>query len=267
MSRVDTEALRADRVLLGTVALEPNRWGAISPDRRPSLRCDDWLERAVQAGFDGVELWEHHAMLAGDQEVARLQASPLPIAILSSYASFDEEEDAARGNVAEWANRLGCAAIKFNLGNERRDVTPYIERLARFADQVSVATRLICECHGGTAADDPAVAEKILSAVGGAERIQALVHLGDEPDHLDAMFDALGERIQHVHVNFLRQGAPRLSEIADDVEARIARIRRRGFFGSYTLEFVNGVGTERDRPAHLIEAAVSDLGVMRQVLR
>ena len=114
--------------------------------------------------------------------------------------------------------------------------------------------------------NDPVVAEMILSAVGRPERIQALVHLGDEPEYLDRMFDALGERIAHVHVNFLRQGAPALLDIADDVRTRVAQIRARGFVGSYTIEFVKGVGSEADQPAALLDAAIADLALLREIL-
>ena len=69
-----------------------------------------------------------------------------------------------------------------------------------------------------------------------------------------------------MHVNFLRQGTPPLSAISDDVGARVERIRGHGFAGSYAIEFVNGIGTGADRPAELVEAAVRDLAVLREVL-
>lgn len=259
-------ALSPDAILLGTVALEPNRWGQVTPDRAPKLVADDWLARAEEAGFDGIELWENHAMRAAGGELERLQASSLPLAILSSYASFDEEQDDARDTVAEWATRLGCAAVKFNVGNEPTQAKHYAERLARFAGNLPDDTRLLCECHAGTAAEDPRVAQQILS-VGDSARLQALVHLGDDPGYLDEMFDALGDRIRHVHVNFLKSGAPPLAEIADDVRARVEQIRAQGFEGSYTIEFVNGTGSEKDHPKEMIEAAVRDLQLLREVLR
>ena len=254
-------------ILLGTVALEPNRWGALSPDRKPTLTTDDWLSGAREAGFDGIELWEHHAMLASEAEVEALRTSSIPIEIWSSYVSFDDPEDAARDAVAGWVERLGCAAVKFNVGNDRENpVAAYAPRLERFAKALPDATRLICECHAGTAADDPSVAQKILAEVGGAERLQALIHLGDEPEYLDSMFAALGDRITHVHVNFLRQGTPLLSTIAEDLRERIVRIQSHGFAGSYTIEFVHGLGTETDRPADLLKSAVRDLSVLREAI-
>jgi sugar phosphate isomerase/epimerase len=266
MQPTDPSIFAPGAIFLGTVALEPNRWGGVSPDRKPSLRAADWLKRAEESGFDGVELWEHHAMLAPEAELGLLRASRLPLAVWSSYVSFDDPDDTARDAIAGWVKRVGCAAVKFNVGSDRDAEAAYIARVARFADALPSHTRLICECHMGTAADDPGVAQRILSAVGESDRLQALVHLGDEPAYLDSMFGALGDRISHVHVNFLRQGAPPLSSIADDLRARVQRIESQGFAGTYTIEFVNGVGGEADQPAQLLEAALRDLLALREAI-
>lgn len=259
-------AASKNAVLIGTVALEPNRWGAISKDRRPQLRAADWIDRAEAAGFDGIELWEHHAMLAAGDDLARIEASGLPVAILNSYVSFDDESDAAREAAADWATRLRCVGIKFNVGRDATQIDDCIARLRRFADRLPEQTRLVCECHAGTVAEDPATAKRILEAVGPPERVQALVHLGEDASTIASMFDALGDRIRHVHVNFLKQGAPVLAEISDDLRMRVERLWKLGFEGSYTIEFVNGVGTSRDTPAELVEAAVSDLVTLREAL-
>jgi sugar phosphate isomerase/epimerase len=253
-------------VLMGTVALEPNRWGAISPDRRPHLRAAEWVGRAEAAGFDGIELWEHHATLADDDDLARIESSALPVAILNSYVSFDDESDAAREAVAGWAGRLRCIGVKFNVGNDPTCIEAYIARLRRFADHLPQQTCLVCECHAGTVAEDPPTAKRILEAIGTPERVQALVHLGDDPAHVASMFEALGHRIRHVHVNFLKQGAPVLAEISSDVRERIGQLRRHGFEGSYTIEFVNGVGTSRDTPSELVDVATRDLVTLRDAL-
>ena len=92
------------------------------------------------------------------------------------------------------------------------------------------------------------------------------MHLGDDVDHIDAMFEALGERISHVHVNFLRQKAPLLEDIAADVVGRIDRIRELGFVGSFTLEFTHGVLSANDTLEATLDAAVSDLRFLREVL-
>ena len=54
-------ALAPGTVLLGTVALEPNRWRTVDPSGSPVTRLSSWLDQVAAAGFDGLELWERHA--------------------------------------------------------------------------------------------------------------------------------------------------------------------------------------------------------------
>ncbi len=253
-------------IYLGTVALEPNRWGLVSGDRRPLLRPSDWLEGARVAGFDGIELWENHLLCATPEDVAAVLGSEVPLRIFNSYASLEDEADTAREAIASWVRRSGCEAVKYNVGGDAANAERYADRLRSWSEVLPEKVRLLCECHAGTAAEDPAVAARILEAAGPPERFAAIVHLGDEPDYVDELFAALGTRIRHVHVNFLRQGAPQLEEIEADVRERIAALARHGFSGSWTIEFVSGVGTERDRPADLLAAAVRDLAVLREAL-
>lgn len=81
-------------VYLGSILLEPNRW----PDRPeatysrlrqltriaqgpPFIQVSNWLQRAKADGFDGVELWENHALLCSDAEFAKLCQPALPMAV------------------------------------------------------------------------------------------------------------------------------------------------------------------------------------------
>ena len=117
-------------------------------------------------------------------------------------------------------------------------------------------------------AKNPAVAAAVLAAGGPPERVQAIVHTHDDPDHLRARFDAYGERITHVHVNFLDQRgqAPRLVEVRDRLEAQVELLGGLGFDGSWTLEFVAGVSTPDDRPERLMDQAAEDLVVLRELV-
>ena len=53
-------------IFLSSVLLEKNRWDS----RIPSLKISDWLRSIADAGFDGVELWENHLLLADAAEHA-----------------------------------------------------------------------------------------------------------------------------------------------------------------------------------------------------
>src|SRR6266550_651813 len=101
------------RFLLGTVLLEVNRH---RPGKLPTFRVSDWMSRIAQAGFEGIELWENHAALAPQDEVASLRAGPLPVVVFNTYADFLDGEEGARQRAAELVEQVGATAVKFNFG-------------------------------------------------------------------------------------------------------------------------------------------------------
>lgn len=247
-------------ILLGTVALEPNRWGTVDPSGRPLTVLADWLDGVAAAGFDGVELWERHAS-------AEVLAHPLPIRVFNSYASLDDDDPSARATAAGWVARAGATGVKFNVGTERSQSAAYAARVADWSSRLPDGTALLCECHAGTAAEDVAVAAAILAEAGPPDRVGAIVHTHEPADRLRARFDAYGERIAHVHVNHLDGGqAPRLADIRAEVEAKVDLLLGLGYRGSWTLEFVHGTLTDHDRPADLLAQAADDLLLLRELL-
>ena len=51
-------------VLLGSIAIEPNRWATIHADHRATVDLASWMDLIADAGFDGVEVWAaYHGML------------------------------------------------------------------------------------------------------------------------------------------------------------------------------------------------------------
>lgn len=259
-------------VLLGTVAIEPNRWGTVTPDRHPVTAVGDWVGAVAEAGFDGLELWDGHLTTVSSDEVERVVDGPLPISIFNSYADFGPGPAAAatRADAAAWARRAGSRAVKFNVGNDAAEEAAYVDRVAAWLDDLPAGTAALCECHQGISiAEEPAVAARILERAGPVSHVQALVHTHDAPDLLRAKFDAYGDRITHVHVNFLdfvAMAHPTLADVVDELGSFVDLIRSLGFTGSWTLEFVAGLLTERDTPAVLVEQAASDLPILRAAL-
>lgn len=257
-------------MLLGTVAIEPNRWGTIRDDRSPETRLSEWLGHIAELPVDGIELWEGHVAGVDDDEADAVLAGPVPIRIHNSYVGFDDPDPAQRDGAADWVRRTRARAVKFNVGNDPALERVYGERVAAWVESLPLDVVVICECHQGISiAEDLAVAARILDAAGPPDRVQALVHTHDAADLLTAKFDALGERITHVHVNHLDFAVmqhPPLREIEDRLGETVAHLRRLGFTGSWTLEFVAGLLTERDHPAALLDQAADDLAVLRRVL-
>ena len=259
-------------IYLGTVAIEPQRWAGLVGDTEPGplVEVSAHLGHIAAAGFDGVELWERHLTEAGPDEVDRILASTPPVAIFNSYTSLDDPDPAGRDAVAAWVGRTGADGVKFNVGNDASSEGAYVERIAAWLDALPESTSLLCECHFGISiAEDSTTAARIFDAAGPAGRLGAIVHTHDDPDYLRSKFDAYGDRIRHVHVNFLdfaNGGAPRLGEIRDDLEAKFELLRSLGFGGTWTIEFCHGLLTENDQAEFLVQQAIEDLGVLREVL-
>lgn len=259
-------------VLLGTVAIEPNRWGTVTPDRAPVARVGDWLAAIDSAGFDGLELWDGHVQAVPAEEVDRIVGGTLPVTIFNSYADFGPGDGARadRARAAAWAERVGSRAVKFNIGNDPTDEVGSADRLSAWVEDLPDGTVALCECHQGISiAEDPVVAARIFDRAGPADRVQALVHTHDTPDLLRAKFAAYGDRITHVHVNFLDftvPSHPPLAEMADALASFRELVAGLGFDGSWTLEFVAGLLTERDEPAALVAQAAADLPTLRAAI-
>lgn len=255
-------------IYLGTVAIEPNRWATVDPSWAATIALGDWLDRIAAAGFDGIEVWEKHLSEASEAEAGQILQHEMPVAVFNSYASFDEPDAESRMLAAAWTARSGAWGVKYNLGNDPDAEAVYAERLAAFAEALPGHVQLLCECHEGiSVAEDPAVAARIFDAAGGGERLQAICHLSERPDYMRSKFDHLGERITHIHVNFLDGGAaPPLVDIEARLREQVALVMSLGFAGTWTVEFANGLLTEHDEPEFIIEAAASDLTLLRTVI-
>lgn len=256
-------------VLLGTVALEPNRWATVDASGAPVADLHAIADDVRTTRCDGLELWERHLPDDDDRAAALLGALPA-VAILSSYVGFDRDDPSAWEAVADRVRTSGARAVKFNVGADPSLEHVYGERVAQLVELVPDDVGLLCECHHGISiAEDPVVAARVLAAAGPPERVGAIVHTHETAEHLRARFDAYGERIRHVHVNYLDPTTltvPPLQDRADDLAAKVELLRRLGFDGSWTLEFVEGVLTDHDEPAALVAQAADDLEVLRAVM-
>lgn len=255
-------------VLLGTVAIEPNRWGVVQSGGFPVTVLSDWLSTIAAAGFDGLELWERHATFVDEAEVDRIVGGPVPVVVLNSYALWDDPEPSARDDVATWVRRLGATGVKFNVGNDPNARDAYVERLARFNEHIDPGVRLLCECHAGTLAEDPVVAVAMFDEIAPAERLQAIVHLGRTPtDETRAFMERLGDRVGHVHLQLADEGPDTdAASLAVDLRTGVEHLRTFGFKGSWTIEFAHGLMTDSDEPGYVLDWATRDLRALRDAL-
>lgn len=247
------------QIYLGTVLLERNRWSAT--DRRPSLRVSDWTERAAADGFDGLELWENHALLVDDDELERLRTGPCPVRIFNSYDTGEPKTHTQRQRIAQVAVRLGAQALKYNTGRDRSQHEVYIQAIAQWRDAFPPGFRLLCECHRGSTMDDPALAAACLDRLG-SDAFGAILHgIDNDEQAVRLRFHHYGRYITHLHCNLSAKGL-----ISEDVlRDRIALLRELGFAGTYTIEFTEGIRSEATID-ELYNNAVRDLRLLRRGL-
>lgn len=245
-------------IYFGTVLLEANRWTA---EKQPGYRVGDWLGRLAAAGFDGIELWQNHALLATASEREALRSSQLPVTVFNSYVALDAGGDEHRRCVAELVRRLGSLAVKFNVGNDVERVRDDLRVVTEWGATMP-GVQLLCECHPGTALEDPVLAAKALAAF---PAIGVIVHPFTCHD-LAAWTKNLGDRIVHCHVQMLDNGRQvcGLRDRPDRVRQRLGLLRECGYAGSFTLEFVAGVGVPPENRDALFAAACDDLAFLRE---
>lgn len=252
-------------IYLASILLEPNRWKA---GKEPSYKVSAWMDKIRAAGFEGIELWENHYLKASGDEQEALHGAAVPIRIFNTYAAFtpDKDEDLRRKE-AEATAALKAGAVKFNVGNDPKRTTEYLETAVQWAKQLPPNTRLICECHPGTVLETPEAAEKAFNEHWRDERFQAIVHPFSTPlPVLKEWMKRLKGQVVHCHVQLRgEQNRPiRLDRKPREVREALAVLRDGGFAGSFSLEFTEGTSTPNDRPEILFENALADLRFLRE---
>ncbi|MYL51821.1 hypothetical protein GLW08_00565 [Pontibacillus yanchengensis] len=242
-------------VLINTVLLEKNRWREA---RNPSLEVSEWLSRFHVDGFTGIELWENHVLKASNQEIRRLEQSKLPVQVYNSYVRFDDGYETERLQAAKMIQRLQPQSVKFNLGNNTKEIDTYLKNLEYWASQLPSECQLLCECHPGTIMEDPRMAKDIFTELNNS-KYKAIIHPFHKNTDLQAWFDYVGARISHAHVSVFDNGTFfTLEERSPFVRNRFDQLKRNGFKGSYSIEFTSGVATERESIELVYQHAVQD---------
>lgn len=246
-------------VYIGTILLEPNRW---TGEKKPSFRVSDWLERFSEAGFDGVELWQNHALGADDAERSALAESPSPISVFNSYASLGPEGRDTRAKTTEWVKQLGCRAIKFNVGKDSERLEPELKTVVEWGRGMP-GVQLLCECHGGTSLEDP---ETAAAALAEYPEIGIIVHPFGDPK-LPDWLRLFGQRVMHAHSQYADENGQRvrLSEDPGPVRERMTMLWDAGFDGSISIEFTAGVAAPKEDPQRLFESACDDMAFLRKL--
>lgn len=253
--------------LLGTVALEPNRWKK-DPERQPSFRVSELAQTAKQVGFGGWELWDRHFLLASSEEQQALSEGDFPVVGFNSYYcpghSPFAEEDLATKAIAAIGPQLRF--VKFNLGPLGTNWDAQVEAALRWADRLPEHVRLYCECHGRTILEEPAEAARAMG-IWPTEKFSAIIHpLMPDHEKLIAWWEALGPRIVHLHLQGRSENNRILaaSELTERYHQAWEYLRSAGFSGTAAVEFVAGLGQPDESYEGLFQQACRDVKWLRE---
>lgn len=249
------------QIYFGTILLERNRWG--KGDRHPSFLVSDWTERIAGDGFDGLELWENHALLADMDEREGLRSGPCPVVLLNSYAGCENEDLAARQQTAQLASFFDAGGMKFNFGKfpERQDL--YIDNVKAWSEMFKPGYRMLSENHRGTTTADAKLAADTYERLEGVN-IGGIIHFDDAEEVYRQRFGCYGRYLTHIHCKLSSDDGLVMSE--DAVRHRLNLLREFGFNGTFTIEFTEGMRVAGVTIDELYRNAVRDLHLLRGCL-
>ena len=245
---------------MGTVLLEVNRWRS----RIPSFKVSDWVDRFAADGFDGIELWENHVLLA-DGELAALQKAKLPVSVYNMYADFSDESKEKLAKALENVHALKPAGIKYNFGEDSGLMPVYRKNLLAFAAALPANCVMLCEVHQGSVLEDVDVAADFFKDLP-KDKFQIISHVfTSDTAGLQKQFDAFGDRIVLAHVQFTVGGQRvRLDRDADTARECLRIMKANGFAGDFTMEFTEGTAAPDETIEMLYENAKRDMQFIKE---
>lgn len=227
---------------LATVGLERNRWGS----RDPSIRVSEWIDRVLKDGFDGLELWSYHYLRADEAEQERLIARQDAIAVYNSYVGFDDDSAEQRTIEADAIAKLGTTDVKYNLGHHTEQLAAYKRNLLAWAETLPAATRLICECHQGSAVDTVESSQAFFGDLD-PEKFVILVHPLGDPQAAKPWFDAFGSRIVELHIQLRPPEAdPDVPACREGLDRSVELVKSYHLPLNIVLEFTRGIKRDED---------------------
>lgn len=261
-----------DKIYLSSVAIEKNRW---DPERKPTIEASCMIQRALEDGFDGIELWENHYLMAGNDEKRRLEKFG-SIAVFNTYAKFEHGMTDELRRVADAVFALNAGGVKFNLGKtdgnlnnsySQKDISEMLNTLMAFADLLPKGTRLLSECHNGSAMQKAEDAHAIFNQLD--NRFGAIVHLPSDSFELRKKIAYYGDKICHIHTQYRANPfAPwpdepfePLIKVAEKMKFNLDMLRACNYIGSASIEFCAGSAD----PESCYEGALADLRYLRSL--
>jgi sugar phosphate isomerase/epimerase len=249
-----------ERIFLGTMILERSRFVKDIPC--PSTSVSQWTQRICGDGFDGLELWANHALLADEEERERLRTGPMPVTLFNSYASCEPEDVEGRKRTAQMANLFKAEGMKFNFGKHLDHRDAYIEVVREWATMFRPGYRMISENHRGTITADADVAADVYAGLSDLP-VQGIIHFNNDRATYEERFGKYGDRLTHIHCMLSNEDGPMPES---EVRKRVEWLREFNFSGTYTIEFTQGVRGDHTDLEAIYRNAVRDFQMLRKCL-
>jgi len=232
-----------NRIYINTGALEIYRWAPSCPltERPITLNISEWVPQIAAAGFDGIELWEPHAMRCGAAERTAQQKKLAPLAVFNCYVDFGHIPDASARSVAARIGELNSHLVKYTLPR-RIPLATAIANLRLWSEELPEETILCNEIHANCYGETPAEAAQLRTLLP-EPRWGEIIHLAEPVEKMRALFDVLGDRIRHCHAVFCDTLMPQgeLQPCAPGSRNPQLRVLAGlNYQGSFSIEFVRG---------------------------
>lgn len=259
------------RAILGTIALEPNRWARF---KDPKMDLIDLLPLIKETGFDKVEVWQWHVTARSMNAVRAIKEKGDEVGVSFPYIGVypwfildgadGREQERMQADVLDKAEILGTNMLKVMLGVGLKggDATPAQVQLtaqrfgAWYRDAKARGIGMSVELHGGTMFDP------VETGIAFMEQFPELdfsicFQAYDFTDTEKAMVlaDRFAGRITHIHLQapqaMERGGMYDLLEDGTlDYRQLLPHILRANPDATMTLEFIKDC-IQNDRPFDL----------------
>jgi sugar phosphate isomerase/epimerase len=271
-------------LLLGTVALDPNRWTA---DKHAYIDLHDVLPVIHRAGFHAVEVWQYHVSRKTDDAVralrTRADALSIRMPILGIYPVLHNTGEAAERDRAEaerlldLAGKLGVRTVKLWAGTKAAGAVSPEDRmrslaaLAHIADYATArGLALTIETHENTLCDS---VEACLRLIDELNRPEVRVcfqpfDFSNTASTLEA-YGQLAPLVTHLHFQGRKSDSFSLLRDAEiDYRAFVESLAAHGFEGSICIEFVKDCIVDRPEQIDLdrvLANAAADARYVREL--
>ena len=276
------------RVILATIALEPDRWTSF---KEPRMDLIELLPVVKQAGFDKLEVWQNHISLRPLAAIRAIKAKSDELGVafpyIGAYPVFTAtgaealEQERIQADILDKAEILGTRNLKIMLacGLHGGSATPeqikqVADRFGRWYNAAKMRGIGMCvELHGGTVFDPVEAGEHFMQVYPGLDfTICYQAYDFTNTDKALALADRFPGKISHVHLQ-----APQpenkggmyalLKEGTLDYTRLLPHILRNNPGATMTLEFVRHC-IQNNKPFELqpvLESARKDAAFVERI--